>query len=173
MTARQIDEAARSLRELRVQTLEDLTLAGVAFALALAASRLFPGLALPLLAGAATVTFLGVRALVRRWLLLEDLAVERDAYAIGDVRRFGARVATEEHRRFLARSVLSLLDDPAGDELRPELEQLAVALEDGRRLDPPFVVAADRLVRELPGRLAEPAELRADLRRLLASLENV
>jgi len=173
MTARQIDDAATKLRRLQFETVEDLGLAGVAFALALLASRLHPTLALPLLAGATTVTFLGVRALVRRSFLLEDLAAEPDAYAIADVRRFGARVATAQHRRLLVRTVRLALDEPSDrlSALRPELEELAAALEDDR-LSPPDAVAADRLVRGCPAPLRDESvpvsEVRSHLRRLLA-----
>jgi hypothetical protein len=174
MTARQIDDAATRLRRLHVQTIEDLALAGLVFALALLASRFHPTLALPLLAGATTVTFLGVRALVRRWWLLEDLAVESDAYEIRDVRRFGARAATPEHRRLLAREARLALDEGsdriAG--LRPELEELAAALEDeSRSLDPAAAVAAGRLLHGCPSALRDESvpvsEVRARLRRVI------
>ena len=181
MTARQIDEAAERLRDLRLQSVEDLALGGTAFALAMTASRVRPSLAVPLLLGAMVVTFLGLRALVRRRFLVEDLAVDPDAYAIDDVRRYGARTASIEHRRLLARSVRATLDgSTAGvavrvSALRPELEQLVEVLEDERRtLEPPTAVAIERRMHACPSPLQDPAvsveELRSRLRNLLASL---
>jgi len=49
MTARKVEEAGTRLRELRQDEWSDLGLAGVAMALAIAASTLHPPLALPLL----------------------------------------------------------------------------------------------------------------------------
>lgn len=98
MTARQIEEWAARLRELRVDAIANFGLAAVAFGLALAASRLIVVLALPLLAGGLTATALGLRAYVRRCFLLDDLAEEPDARVIAEVRRHAARDASSGGR---------------------------------------------------------------------------
>ncbi len=182
MTARQIDDAARRLRELHVQSIEDLGLAAGVFVLALTATQVRPAFALPLLIGAMVVTFLGLRALVRRRFLVEDLAVERDAYAIEDVRRYGLRVASLEHRRLLAGMLRGIVEGSTAeigarvDALRPELEELVCALEDERRtLEPDTAVRFERRLYSSPSPLHDPClsveELRARLRSLLASIE--
>jgi len=91
MTAREIDETAVRLRELRADLVANLALAAIAFGLALGASTLWVPFALPLLAGGLTATVLGMRAFVRRSFLLDDLAEEPDAHSIPAVRRHVAR----------------------------------------------------------------------------------
>jgi hypothetical protein len=156
MTAREIDEAAATLRELRVQTVGDLALAGAAFAVALVASRLFPTLAVPMLIGAVAMTVLGLRAFVHRSFLVEDLAGQADAYALRDVRRYAARAASAEHRRSLAHALRARLHDP-------ELLALIAVLEDEKRtVDPQTVVSLERSLYAA----APVEELRCRLRRL-------
>lgn len=98
MTARQLDEATARLRQLRRDAVEQLSLAAVAFGLALAATQLLVPLALPLLAGGMAATALGIRAIVRRDFLLDDLAAERDAHVIAEVGSHARRRATREQR---------------------------------------------------------------------------
>lgn len=156
MTAREIDEAAATLRELRVESVGDLALAGTAFAVALVASRLFPMLAVPFLIGAMAMTVLGLRAFVHRTFLVEDLAGESDAYTLVDVRRYAATVVSAEHRRSLAQALRRRVDDP-------ELLALIAVLEDETRaLDPQALVALERSLHAA----APDDELRCRLRRL-------
>ena len=182
MTARQIDEAAVRLRELRTQAVSDLVLAAVVFALAVTASQTHPPLALPLLIGAMAVTFLGLRAFLRRSFLVEDLAGEPEAYVISDVRGFGARAASRERRQLLAHGLRAAAEHPAPDvaariaAVRPELEALIAALEDdGRPLEPRAAVTLERRLREggllLRDSSLSVSELRSRLRSLLASFE--
>jgi hypothetical protein len=182
MTARQIDEAATRLRELRTQAVSDLVLAGVVFALAVTASQTHPSLALPLLIGGMAVTFLGLHAFVRRSFLVEDLAGEPTAYVISDIRSFGARAASRERRQLLARVLRTAAEDPASEvaariaAVRPELEALIAALEDdGRPLEPQAAVELERRLRDSDLLLRDPSlsisELRSRLRSLLASFE--
>jgi hypothetical protein len=182
MTARQIDEAAKRLHDLRLESVEDLALAGGAFTLALTATRLAPSLAVPLLVGAMAVTFLGIRALVRRWFLVEDLAVERDAYAIGAVRRYGERVSSPERRRLLADSLRAILEGSSADvavrvaAVRPELKELIAALEDPRRTpEPEAVVTIERWLHVSPQPLHDSEvpvdQLRSRLRSLLVDFD--
>ncbi len=183
MTTRQVDEAAERLHELRAQVVADLVLAAAAFGLALAASRLWPDLALPLLVGAIGVAFLGMRALVRRTFLVEDLAVERDAYAIPDVCEFGRRAASPEHRRELAHSVRVALTESSYEEgarliaVREELEQLIAALQDDRlRWEPQAAVTLGHWLTDPTGSFRDPSvpvlELRSRLRGILTQLQD-
>jgi hypothetical protein len=183
MTARQVDQAAKRLRDLRAQTVADLVLAAGAFGLALTASRLWPDLAMPLLIGAIGVAFLGMRALVRRTFLVEDLAVDREAYVIPDVREFGLRAASPEHRRLLARSVRAALTESSSEvsarlaAVRDELEQLIAALEDDRLgWEPRAAVTLERWLSDPAGSFRDPSvpvvELRSRLRSILADAQD-
>ena len=91
MHARAVDDAATRLRDLRREEWEDLSLAALAIALALAATWARPALALPLFLGGLAVGALGLRALWRRWDLVDRLAGERDAHVISEVRAYAAR----------------------------------------------------------------------------------
>src|SRR5262245_4396969 len=91
MYARAIDEAHTRLAELRRDELQDTVLAGTALSASLAATSLYPPLALPLFVGGVTLGVLGVRAIWRRWDLLDRLADDRDAYVIRQVREYAAR----------------------------------------------------------------------------------
>lgn len=70
-----------------VDEFEGLGLAALALGLAVAGTQIRPSLALPLFLGALAVGILGVRALWRRWELVEGLE-ESDAYVISEVRTF-------------------------------------------------------------------------------------
>ena len=153
MYARAVDDAATRLEELRGEEWGDLGLGGLALALSLAAAQVRPSLALPLFVGGVVVGALGVRALYRRWDLVERLLTERDAYVIPEVLGHAARMATIESRRRLAASIRETLTAPgfrienrvsaAADELRA----LASALDDDTlELDPACAVVCFRLV---------------------------
>lgn len=153
MDARAVESARVRLDELRVQSVEDVVLAAVAIALAIAGTWLLSAMAVPLFCGGLGVGFLGVRALVRRYLMLDDLVVDRDAYAIADVHRLALRAASAERRRDLAASLrYALTDSRYGvnervEAVRELLEEIAAALEDERlRFDPACAVALDRLL---------------------------
>ena len=107
---------------------------------------------MPLLLGGVAVGALGVRALWRRWDLVDRLAGERDAYMISDVLAYASREATKEaamvrgadpQRRQSARAAVEArVQAAAGD-----LEALASELEDEElALDPACAVACARLV---------------------------
>ena len=72
--------------------------------------------ALPLFVGGVVTGVRGMRALWRRWDLLEWLAGERDAYAIPEVMAHAAREATVDRRHMYAALV------------RGELEQTGLAV---------------------------------------------
>jgi hypothetical protein len=179
MDARSVERAETQLHELQLQGFEDFLLAAVALAASLAASRLLPAAAVPLLVSGMAVGFLGMRALVRRYLLLEDLATERDAYLIPEVYAAAAKAASREHRLRLASAIREALNPLYGTNARVEasrdlLVELEAALRDeGRALDPAAAVALDRLLIAGEDNLysaALPAdELRSRLRRILAA----
>jgi hypothetical protein len=178
MYARAVDDAATRLRELRQEELGDLALGGLALALALAAAQVRPALALPLFIGGVVVGAFGVRALYRRWDLVERLLGERDAYVIPEVRVHATRMATIESRRRLAASIRLTLTQPgipvesrvraAAD----ELGALASVLDDDMlQLDPVCAVACLRLVSDhsespLLNHTASAGELRAAVVRI-------
>jgi hypothetical protein len=181
MNARQIDEATERLRDLQVRGAQELAVGACALGLALAATQVVPALAVPLLVGAIAVSFLGVQALVRRSFLVEDLAGERDAYAIPAVRRFGLRSASPAHRVRLARTLKAGLAGSAGTAallaaLRPELDELIADLEDDHlRWEPSAAVGLERWLNDRLGSFDDPAasavEARARLRAFLAGFE--
>jgi len=132
---------------------EVFALAWVAFGLALAASELRKDLAVPLLIGAIALLGLALSAFIRRTLLVEDAAVDRDAFALDAVRRYAARLTTCERRRDDADSIRRLLARPElaiaerVEANRTELETIANELErDELVLDPVSAVALDRLL---------------------------
>lgn len=173
MDARTIDDAGARLRELRQEEWEDLGLAALALGLAVLAAHARPSLALPLFLGGIGVGALGLRALWRRWDLVERLSGERDAYVIPDVLAHASREATLE-RRHLSASVIrgTLAHAGPGLEARiagaaEELEALASELDDPELvLDPRAAVACARLLGDVEGspllnRALPPEELRS------------
>jgi hypothetical protein len=163
MYARALDDAAERLVELRRAQWDGLGLGAAAFALAVLATWVVPSLAVPLLLGGLAVGAGGVRALWKRWDLVDRLAGERDAYVISEVREYACRETTIARRRDLAitaRLRLSLADDATAD----ELEALACELEDsGLELEPVCALECARLLNEpvLP-----PEDLRSHVRRI-------
>lgn len=177
MHARAVDEAAARLRDLRREGWADLGLAVLVLGLAVGATQVHPRLALPLLIGGFFALALGVRALWRRWELVERLAAEGDAYVILEVRDYASReTGMERRQRFAAliRSTLELSTAAAEQRLlavADELEDLASELEDdGLTLEPASAVACHRLLSEPGSPLFDPAvrdgELRSRIRRI-------
>jgi hypothetical protein len=156
MVAREVEHAATELRVLRREAQQQGGLAAVAFGLALTASQLRPAFAVPLLFGGIASLFLLVRALSRRWELIDRLVLDRDAYAIPEVRRRAEEAATMESRHALASTIRNLLNQPA---LVPagrvstsatDLEVLAAELDDDHlALDPVSAVACTRLLGDM------------------------
>lgn len=152
MYARAVDDAAQRLRTLRQEECSDLGLAVVALGLAVAVTQVHPPLAAPLFLGGLTVGMLGLRALWRRWDLVERLAGERDAHVIPEVLAYARREATMDRRRTFAAIIRSELPRPGRvvdarvATVADELEALARELEDeALTLDPVCAVACMRL----------------------------
>lgn len=153
MHARALDEASARLAGLRHEEWGDFGLAGAALALAIVASELHQPLAVPLFIGGVVVGALGIRALWRRWDLLERLAGEPDAYEIPEVLVYARRETTMKRRHDLAARARSLLAEPDAAcaartlSVSEELEALASELDDDRlALDPADAVACARLL---------------------------
>jgi hypothetical protein len=151
--ARAVDDATGRLRELRHEEWAGFALAATAIGLSLAATQVRPALALPLFLGGVVVGVLGTRAFWRRWDLLDQLADERDAYAIPDVVAYASRENTMDRRRASASFIRAAVREPGlGCEARvrvaaPDLEALASELEDEElTLDPASAVACLRLL---------------------------
>ena len=156
MHARAVEEADARLRALRQEEWGDLGLGALALVASVVAAEVFPPLALPLFLGGLVVGALGVRALWRRWDLLERLAGECDAYGIPEVRAQAAREATMERRESFAALIRSYARtrgssaDERACAAAEELEALADELEDEElELDPAQAVACMRLVSDL------------------------
>jgi hypothetical protein len=156
MYARAVDDAASRLRELRHEEWEDLILAALALGLAVAATQILPPLALPLLLGGLAVGIRGVRALWRRWDLVERLAGERDAHVLPEVLERASREATMERRQTYAALIRTRLGQPAVvcearlSAVADELEALASELEDDALvLEPASAVACAHLLSDV------------------------
>jgi hypothetical protein len=122
----------------------------VAFGLAVAAASFRPALALPLFFGGLVLAGRAVLAGWRRWDLLDRLLVERDAYAIPEVRVRAAEEATMANRRWLSRTIrarLELAENPRVTVNADQLAALAEELADPQlELDPACAAACSRLL---------------------------
>ncbi len=184
MDARHVEQAGRELHDLRFRGIEEVALGAAALVLAIVATEVKPSLALPLFVGGAAVAAIGIGALVHRYLLIEQLVCDPDAYLIPDVRSRALQAASPGHRRALARSIRGVLADPGfalADRVaanRAELEELVAALErDDLSLDPACAVSLERLLEgdELKSPLYDtavpPVDLRSRLLQILAGFE--
>ena len=177
MDARSVDTATRRLHELRREERDQLGVAAFALGVAVAATQVVPQLAVPIFLGGLFVGALGVRALWRRWDLVDRLAAERDAYVIAEVRDYAAREATLDRRQSLAASIRIRLREPVDPRIClavGDLEALASELDDeGLTLDPVCAVACARLLSDTAGSaLLNPAlppeQLRSSVRQIRA-----
>jgi hypothetical protein len=158
MTARRVEEATDRLRVLKQDEWSGLALGGLAMAMALAASALHPPLALPLLIGAFAVTGFALRALFLRCELFDKLLLDRDAYAIPEVRRRAVKAASMESRRELARLVRNLLNPATAYPLRRRVAAVSDDLADLAReladetltLEPWCAVRCEQLLTSVP-----------------------
>lgn len=169
MYARAVDDAAARLRELRHEEWQYLGLAALVLGLAVAAAEVRPALAVPLLVGGLAVGALGIRALWRRWDLVERLSGQRDAYVISEVLAFASRETTMERRHSFAALIRGRLAQPHTQTAAAvqELEALARELDDDElELDPASAIACSRLLSDPAGspllnRAFPPEELRS------------
>jgi hypothetical protein len=168
--ARALDDAAAEVRHLRLEGWEELGVGALALTLALVATQLYPALAIPFFVGGVVVGSRGMRALWRRWDIIDRLAGERDAYVISDVLCYAMRETTMDRRSTFAaliRGRLAERRDPRIDDAADELGLLVRDLEDATLcLDPASAVACMRLLSDVDGspllnRELSPEELRA------------
>jgi len=166
MVARAVEDAGRRLHDLQREEWEDGALAAVALTLAIAASAVRPELALPLFFGGMFVAGRAVLAIWRRWDLLDRLLVERDAYALREVRGRAEHEAGTVNRRRLSRTIrsrLELEDNPRvvanADLLRALADELVDPLLE---LDPACAVACGRLLTDDLGSPLINSELPAE-----------
>jgi hypothetical protein len=132
----------------------------------------------PLFLGGLAVAALGIRALWRRWDLVERLAGERDAYVIPEVKTYASREATMERRHNFAALIRNQLPQPVLPvrvriaAVAEELEALACELDDAAlELDPASAVACMRLLSDvaespLLNPALPPEELRSRVRQI-------
>ena len=153
MYARAVDDASARLQELRYEEWQELALAVTALGLALLATQIRPGLAMPLFLGGVVIGSRGVLALWRRWDLVDRLADQRDAYVIPEVRDYARRDAGMERRRRSAELIRTWLGEgelPRDSRIEAAagaLEALARELEDVDVVfDPACAVACRRLL---------------------------
>jgi hypothetical protein len=184
MYARAVDDAALRLRELRHDEWDDFGVAALALSLAVVAAEFRPQFALPLFLGGLAVLALGVRALWRRWDLVDRLAGERDTYVIFEVLDYASRETTMERRHSFAALIRGRLRQPGVEfeasvaAAREELEALATELEDAElALDPDRAVACMRLLSDLEGSpllnsALPPDELRSRVRQIRAGFRH-
>jgi hypothetical protein len=180
--ARRVERLGAELGELRALTLDHLAVAGTVAVAVIAATRLAPSLVLPLLVGGAASAAFATRAAVRRHRLIDELAVERDAYLISEVRCAALRAASRERRRRAAAVIRADLDASGVrsgpvEAHRAELEALVAALLDERlAFDPAAAVALDRMLGDGVAPVigaAEPVEdVRARLLRILNGFDD-
>ena len=111
MTARDLETAATEIRARRSRGLQRWAVGLGAAALVPVALQLSPLLAVATGLGAVALVLLGALALVRRRLLLEQLALEPDALQIAEVQAYGARLTTPVARARLASSIQSMVRD--------------------------------------------------------------
>lgn len=155
MYARAVDQADSRLQELRQEGRGELAVAAAAFVASVVATEVLPALAGPLFIGGLVVGGLGIRAVWRRWDLLERLSGERDAHVIAEVRALASREATLERRQSFAALIRGRLGEGSLVDARvlvvaDELEALASELEDDHlTLDPASAVACMRLLTDL------------------------
>ena len=178
MHARAIEEAGARLQLLLYEERECLGVGALALGLAVAATEIHPQLALPLFLGGLAVGARGVRALWRRWDLLERLAGERDSHEIPEVLAFASREATIARRHVRAAALRRTLREPGPlvearvRAVADELAALVAELEDpALELDPACAVACSRLVTDvatspLLNPALAPEELRSRIRQI-------
>ena len=148
-----MESLERRLVELHHDELQECGLGGGALAASLAATVVCPPLVMPLFVGGIAAGALGIRAVWRRWDLVDRVADDRDAYAIPEVDDDAAREARIERRAYYAALVRSWAHTPQSwvAEVTDELDELARDLEDeSLELEPGAAVACRRLLTE-PG----------------------
>jgi hypothetical protein len=157
MTAHDVDKAGEQLESMRHRR-RDRLLLGIAVAGLAGATFLYSGtMALALLAGVGCSMSLVLVDTIRRRELLAGLALNRNAYALPEVRRYGAKLVMAGGLSRLANAlerVLTNAGTPGAyyltdrvDKFRDDIDELAEALrEPGARVEPTSVARCWRLL---------------------------
>ena len=159
MVARSLDLATARIRTRKRRAVEHLALAAVCLAAVMPAWLVRTELGIAVAAGALFQLLLaGLAAMLRRSEIAR-LALERDAYAIPEVARYGERMAAPQQRRVLAEGIRSMIRDAfhpsslcLGERVAAysrELESLArLLIAPGVRVHPVSVMRCRRLLTE-------------------------
>jgi hypothetical protein len=186
MTAREVDRAASQLEHIRQQRRARLLLTGPVVGLAAAAVVVSTALAVSLVCGIACLLVLALLDTVRHRELIANLALNRNAYAVPEVRRYGEDLVVLRGRRRVAAAlerVLATAGSPGSYYLagrvhacRHELRALADALRAPEtRAEPTSVAMCWRLLRNaaespLYNWHLPPDDLRMAVRRIQAGI---
>lgn len=157
MHARAIEEAAARLARQRGRTIQGAALSTLSAAAAGGLAALGSDLFLAFATASALAGLVALHSEVGRRGLVGRLALDADAYAIPEVRRFGSRVARPEERARLARWIEAIVLDPERpgtfhlpDRVRRHASDLQCLarelLAPGVRVQPVSAVACRRLL---------------------------
>jgi hypothetical protein len=109
MTARELDRAASQLEHMRHQRRARLLMSVAAAALAAAAFVVSNTVAISLICGLACLLMLALVDTIKRRELIERLALNRSAYSVPEVRRYGHRLVVLSGRRRVAAALERVL----------------------------------------------------------------
>ena len=172
---------ARAFASCVTRSGKKLGLAALALGLAVTATQIRPSVALPLMLGGFIVGALGVRALWRRWDLVDRLAGERDAYVIPEVLKYASLGGHDGealrhghvHPRLARRAGFQPRGADSTGERRSSKRWPPSSTDDGLELDPACAVACQRLLSDLGASpllnaSRPPEELRSRVRQIRA-----
>lgn len=111
MTAREVEAAKARLDRMAQRRHTWLLAGGVLVAAAAAGLFVAEWLAVGILAGGCCVASMGLLQSFLRHNLIQELAVEPQAYVLSDVRRFGAGLVLQARRRRLAASLDRVIEN--------------------------------------------------------------
>jgi hypothetical protein len=163
MTAREIDNAAERLDHLRHHRRSRLVMSMAAVGLAAVALIVSNALAISMVLGVASLLLLALGDTVRRRDLIARLALNEHAYAVPEVRRYGAALVMLRGRRRVAASLERVLADAGA----PGTYYLAKRVHDNRR----EIRALAKALRA-PGTEAEPTSIALCWRLLRSGAES-
>jgi len=159
LVARSLDLAAAQIRERRRRAIEHVALAAACLVAIAPLSLYRKDLAVAVAVGALFQLARAVFAAASRRSQIRRLALERDAYAIPEVARYGERLTAPRQRRVLAEGIRSMIRDAfhpsslcVGERVAAyarELEGIArLLIAPGVRVHPASVARCRRLLTE-------------------------
>jgi hypothetical protein len=158
MTAREVDRAASRLEQIRGERRARLLVAAAAAGLAASALPVSHALAVALVCGVAFLLLLAIVDTARRRDLISQLALNEQAYAVPEVRRYGNGLAVPSGRRRAAEALERVLRDAGSPgsyylagrvyACRREIRELAEALRSPEaRVEPTSLAMCWQLLR--------------------------